>query len=397
MIDSSAVSKSKLVLHDVATPFPLPDGCVQTCVTSPPYFNLRDYADAGSDWPEVRYRPVYDASEIVVAAEKVALGGEKTPAAFIGHLLHVFREVRRVLRGDGTLWVNLGDSYAPNWSSVRATGGAGMRRDASRERFPRIAGLPSKNLIGIPWRFALAMQADGWFLRSDVIWHKPSCMPEPVTDRCTRNHEYLFLFTKSDRYYYDAEAVKEQASQPGRVRADRFGGEKYTEGVKHSDGSVFTGADTRNRRSVWTINPKPFKGAHFATFPPKLVEVPILAGTSLKGCCPTCGAPWRRTSAKGRRFSVSRDADGKQVPSLTSTAWERSCGCPEATPVPCIVLDPFSGSGTTAIVAERTGRRAIGFEKNPKYLKLSKQRRREDRERRDSTKAQLARPPEVRT
>jgi DNA modification methylase len=284
----------------------LPAASVQCCVTSPPYFGLRDYG------------------------HERQIGVEPSPDDYVDALVDVFRAVQRVLRDDGTLWLNLGDSYnsGPSGGLSGSTLGGGQanqaqsNRSAGRKCQGRVTGLKHKDLIGIPWRVAFALQADGWYLRQDIIWHKPNPMPESVTDRCTKAHEYIFLLTKSDRYYFDAEAVKEPAAQPDRVRADRFGGNKYVEGVKHSDGSVFTGSAQRNRRSVWTVTPKPFKGAHFATFPPALVEPCILAG--------------------------SRSGD--------------------------IVLDPFGGSGTTALVSRQHGRLAVYVELNPEYIEIARAR-----------------------
>lgn len=285
---------------------------VQTCVTSPPYFGLRDYGHDGQ------------------------IGLEATPSAYVAKMVDVFREVRRVLRDDGTLWLNLGDSYGSSGGDIftgfnaryDGTGLDGGKQAQIAEsaksaaRKPRDTGVRAKNLLGIPWRVAFALQDDGWYLRQDIIWHKPNAMPESVTDRCTKAHEYLFLLSKSPKYYFDSKAIKEPAVQAGRVRTDRMGGNKYVEGVKHSAGSVFTGSDTRNRRSVWSITTKPYKGAHFATFPPGLVEPCVLAG--------------------------SRAGD--------------------------TVLDPFGGSGTTAQVALQQGRSAILCELNADYVELAKER-----------------------
>jgi DNA modification methylase len=208
----------------------LPDQCVHTCVTSPPYFGLRDYGVDGQ------------------------IGLEATPEAYVAKLVDVFREVRRVLRDDGTVWLNLGDSYARqggrdsdqprHWDGREKTAGS-----MHGTRLSSDIGLKPKDLIGIPWRVAFALQADGWYLRQDIIWSKPNPMPESVRDRCTKAHEYIFLLSKSQKYYFDAEAIKEPAVQSGRVRADKIGGDKGDD-VHHSPGSVFTGSDSRNRRSV---------------------------------------------------------------------------------------------------------------------------------------------------
>ncbi len=273
---------------------------VHCCVTSPPYWGLRDYGHEGQ------------------------IGLEKTPEEYVSKMVEVFREVRRVLRDDGTLWLNLGDSYSSaggsrlNGSSDAETGRAEPPMLGSRRPVRK-----PKDLIGIPWLVAFALQADGWWLRQDIIWHKPNPMPESVTDRCTKAHEYIFLFTKSSKYYFNSEALIEPAAQPDRKRADRFGGNKHNgKTTLHSDGSIFTGSATRNRRSVWTVSTKPYKGAHFATMPPDLVEPCILAGCQEGGT----------------------------------------------------VLDPFLGSGTTLAVAAKLGRNGIGCELNDDYVTLAVER-----------------------
>ena len=253
----------------------LPDQSVHTCVTSPPYFGLRDYG--------------YDGQ----------IGLEPTPDAFVAKLAEVFREVRRVLRDDGTLWLNLGDSY-----------GVG------------------KQMLGIPWRVAFALQSDGWCLRQDIIWHKPNPMPESVTDRCTKAHEYIFLLSKSQRYYFDADAIKEPSAYFGKDTRSGMGNIRYegkrTEGDAAANGqqSFVTINETRNKRSVWTVTTKPFKGAHFATFPPDLIEPCVKAG------CPEGGT----------------------------------------------VLDPFGGSGTTGMVAQRHRRKFVLCELNPEYARMAEDR-----------------------
>ena len=230
-----------------------------------------------------------------------------------------------------------------------------------------------KDLVGIPWRVAFALQADGWYLRQDIIWHKPNPMPESVTDRPTRSHEYLFLLAKSAKYHYD-QAAGANVSPSGNALCN----------------SVMVTA-TRNRRSVWTIATQRFPEAHFATFPEKLVEPCILAGTSEKGCCPACGAPWTRTlertedideSARGSRFDAgktgSRDGGGRTQKGeryrTISTGWQAGCACDAGDPVPCLVLDPFSGAGTTGVVCVKTGRRYVGIELNPEYVAMSERR-----------------------
>jgi DNA modification methylase len=279
-------------------------------------------------------------------------------------MVEVFREVRRVLRDDGTLWVNLGDSYMATKNCVNPPQSVA---DGSMRGMPSFIapnrkdqdGLKSKDLVGIPWRVALALQADGWWLRQDIIWNKPNPMPESVRDRCTKSHEYIFLLAKSNLYYFDHEAIKEK-SVTGDTRTPygsdgawaMDGRDKWEEGKgqqrPNADGA------RRNRRSVWTINTKPYAGAHFATFPEKLVEPMVLAGSSEVGCCPSCGAPWGRAGS--------------------TVEWEPTCKCPEHKPVPCLVLDPFTGSGTTGAVSLRLGRNFVGCELNPEYAKLAESR-----------------------
>jgi len=277
----------------------LPEKTVQTCVTSPPYFGLRDYGVDGQ------------------------IGLEPTPAEYVEQMVQVFREVRRVLRDDGTLWLNLGDSYTGSANN----GGEASKtmqgtQAATGKNLPSKggAGLKPKDLIGIPWRVAFALQAAGWYLRQDIIWHKPNPMPESVRDRCTKAHEYVFLLSKSERYFYDHEAVREP-EVCGRMRGPAL--HRDTVSTNGNSGLARRESDGfRNRRSVWTVATRPYKAAHFATFPSALIEPCILAGAPFDG----------------------------------------------------LVLDPFTGSGTTAAVALQHGRRFIGCELNPDYIKLAEAR-----------------------
>jgi DNA modification methylase len=274
----------------------LPEQSVQTCVTSPPYFGLRDYGMADQ------------------------IGLEQTPDAFVAELVAVFREVRRVLRDDGTVWLNLGDSYAANRSyQVTDNKHINVGNDMPM-RVPE--GLKPKDLIGIPWRVAFALQADGWYLRQDIIWHKPNPMPESVRDRCTKAHEYIFLLSKSERYFYDADAISEPFADDSWI--GREPSKSPRENADRNDGGRMptTARDKRNRRSVWTVPTKPYSGAHFATFPPDLIEPCIKAG--------------------------SKAGD--------------------------TVLDPFGGAGTTGLVADRLGRNAVLCELNPTYAQMASER-----------------------
>jgi len=371
----------------------LPDESVHCCVTSPPYWGLRDY---GHD-------------------EQIGL--EATPEAYVARMVEVFREVQRVLRDDGTLWLNLGDSYAAarggtSMPAETLAGGVSGRGDTvakrGREsgytphRDPAAHGLKHKDLVGIPWRVAFALQADGWWLRQDIIWHKPNPMPESVRDRCTKAHEYVFLLAKSERYYYDADAVSEAATgrECGNVRptkAGRSGDEKHrTAANLHA----IAAADTRNRRSVWTVTTKPYSGAHFAVMPPDLVEPCIKAGCPDQ-CCSMCGAGYERITAKQKRFESGSGRsgnaiEGKQdlaasqtnstpdirmgpVVSVHTLGWAPDCDCAASGIVAGTVLDPFAGSGTTLAVAAELGRNAIGCELNPAYIELANQRIKESR------------------
>lgn len=303
---------------------------VHTCVTSPPYYNLRDYGVAGQ------------------------IGLEATVEEYIGKLVEVFREVRRILRPDGTLWVNIGDCYATGTKASRKQSknpGVGANRPEAQGSVARLGnptGCKTKDLIGIPWLLAFALRADGWYLRQDIIWSKTNCMPESVRDRCTKSHEYIFLLSKSQHYYFDAAAISEPIAgstakrclqnieqqrgsdrQPGKTNGrmkavlPRFGGEKYgtdsREESRTKSGKPYTPAMRRNKRDVWAISTGGFKGAHFAVFPERLVEPCILAG------CPEGGT----------------------------------------------ALDPFVGSGTTGAVAKRLGRNFVGIELNPEYWQMA--------------------------
>lgn len=281
----------------------LPAESVDTCITSPPYYNLRDYQQPGQ------------------------LGLEDTFQDYIDNLVEVFEEVKRVLKPKGTLWLNLGDSYSSSptgniGKSKKQKSNMGSHKDFKRNK---ILSLPQKNLIGIPFRVAFALQTAGWILRQDIIWHKPNPMPESVRDRCTKAHEYIFLLSKSPKYYFDNEAIKEDSAESSKARLKQnIANQKGSDRVpgKNNGNMKAVGGDKRNKRSVWTVTTKPFKGAHFATFPMDLIEPCVLAG------CPENGT----------------------------------------------VLDPFGGSGTTGIVASNHNRKAVLIELNAEYIEIAKQR-----------------------
>lgn len=356
------------------------------------------------------------------------LGLEPTPEAYADALVEVFREVRRVLRDDGVVWLNLGDSYcgggnyrgtdeATLTDKQRSNRGANGQLAIGRTTAPpalRVTGLKSKDLVGIPWRVAFALQADGWYLRSDVIWAKPNPMPESVTDRPTKAHEYVFLLTKAGQYYYDVDAIREPLVSGLHAPGNRGDDAHATERNKFANGrsghllepdrvwGVEAGA---NARSVWAITTEASPLNHFAVMPRALARRCILAGTSAWGQCPTCGAPWSRVVARGEpdrahQIACGAKADGTyagtsrkdydgvgvQDPSAVkarilagmdqkqTVGWEPSCDCPEAEPIPQTVLDPFAGVATTGVVALEEGRSFIGIELSPKYYALGEER-----------------------
>jgi hypothetical protein len=296
--------------------------------------------------------------------------------------------------------LNLGDSYAASLGQRKATDAHGPKQatniGANGVGSQHVAGLKPKDLVGIPWRVAFALQSDGWYLRSDIIWAKPNPMPESVTDRPTKAHEYVFLLTKSARYFYDADAVREPHTAPWKNGTSDTGYSFRADGKPaHLVDREYNEAG-RNLRSVWSIATEPFPEAHFATFPKKLVEPCVKAGTSEKGCCPECGAAWvRQTSIEyvkspvhgpgsvvGRHEETGANGwDGAGLPrvnkEVTTTGWRPTCSH-KSEPVPCTVLDPFAGSGTVGVVALRLGRSFVGIELNPTYAEMARDRIRND-------------------
>lgn len=386
----------------------IPSGSIHTCVTSPPYWGLRQYGIPLAYWPAVTFAPMPGLPAITIPEQEADLGLEPDLWAYTGHMVSIFREVYRVLRDDGTLWLNLGDTYITsppgNNGKFNSLGDGAYKRRQERQLghgedmqaiYQKPKELKMKDLAGIPWRVAYALQADGWYLRSDVIWAKPNPMPESIQDRPTKAHEYVFLMSKSERYFYDGEAIKLPVVSD-RAKYTRVGHSKdvYGDGFtnlrnpKTDEESRIRELEngTRNRRTVWTVATQSYEGAHFATFPAKLIEPMILASTSQEGACQNCGAQWVRVVEKesqkhppqpqdhlpteGRRENGTRGnrlADVGQYTGVSiTTGWQPSCQC-DAPTVPAVVLDPFMGSGTTAKVALANRRDFIGIDANPTY------------------------------
>lgn len=390
-------------------------GSVHCCVTSPPYWGLRDYGVDGQ------------------------IGLEASVGEYVDKLVAAFDQVWRVLRDDGTAWLNMGDAYAGGGRggvghNSTLNGGQRSQQEsrtiiAKRNHCPD--RIKAKDLIGLPWMIAFALRDAGWYLRAEIIWAKPNPMPESATDRPGRAHEQVFLLSKRARYYYDAIAVQE-ACLSGPSDKTKMAESLYRIGglTKASEDPLCSASsktkigrkravgdpEYRNKRSVWDISTEPYPGAHFATYPTKLVEPCIKAGTSLKGCCAKCGAPWVRQLEKLRlptrpgtnsktRWPTgwdarkgdhdtrdlnteqgqqrSREAIGNRDPlrhvTVTRTVgWSASCNCDAGDPVPCVVLDPFVGSGTTGVVARRLGQRFVGIELNEQYCELARRRIHDD-------------------
>jgi DNA modification methylase len=383
-----------------------PAGSAQTCVTSPPYWGLRDYGtrrwfdgdprcehdreiERGAHHPGQVEQTKWSTGEGAGVGQNATtyscsrcgawwgqLGLEPTPELYVEHLVAILGAVKRVLRDDGTLWLVVGDSYfgdtpprlssaeafSKTWSPADSAGRGGTRRSAAK-----VGDLKPKDLVGIPWMVAFALRADGWYLRSEIIWDKPNCLPESVKDRPTKSHESIFLLTKRRDYFYDAEAISEG----------------------------------RNARSVWTISTRSYTGAHFAVFPPELPERCIRAGTSERGACAHCGAPWLRIrveskvqpvdydgkwaemdpQSRGRRMlanvrarRIAGEDHDNPFPRSETIGWAATCQCDCLEVVPCVVLDPFAGSGTALMVAKDLGRNFVGVELNEFYRPLIEDR-----------------------
>jgi DNA modification methylase len=439
----------------------MPAKSVHCAVTSPPYWGLRDYGIDPVIWGGARHcahewgaeqrgkhKDMLPASESCSQGRvgiderqgvgpptggrfcekcgswRGCLGLEPTPELYIEHLVEVFRELRRVLRDDGTVWLNLGDSYSGIGGQGKQDGGpVGPTAAEGRAQRKRAPGLKPKDLVGLPWMVAFALRADDWWLRAEIIWHKPNAMPESCTDRPTRAHETVFLLSKQAQYFYDSEAVREaNESGPSDLRKmeeglERVGGKHkgFVDPLSKASSTTRIGqlrsvgsGNGRNKRTVWTIATASYPQAHFATFPPALVEPCIKAGTSDKGCCATCGAPWRRVSEKRRvrtrpgldsksydrttgeiiddgvakpwrdRVEIGNRDPGRHVTEFNTLGWAPTCKCDYRESIPCTVLDPFAGSGTAVMVARRLGRHAIGLEASAEYCRMARERIVED-------------------
>lgn len=450
----------------------LPPNSVHCVVTSPPYWSLRDYgvppsvwggtADCAHVWASAGTREGYGAKKKwqhsmtnavatngrgepregdkrarkredggwvqveqgefceACGAWRGCLGLEPTPDLYVAHIVTVFEEVRRVLRKDGTCWLNLGDSYAQSGGDGSSQGPNSQRAGranldaqakAGTQRPP--IGLKPKDLCMIPARVAIALQASGWYLRSDIVWSKTNPMPESTRDRPTKSHEYVFLLSKTEHYFYDADAIREGVTGNSHPRGggvhpkavERIGRGSRIKSNQSFSAAVSSLVGSRNRRSVWTLPTAPYKGAHFATFPPRLIEPCILAGTSEHGCCSVCGAPYKRIVKLGAPLVDQQKASGAdtrgeyhgkatkayagagaQDPSATKArilegmreritiGWHRTCRHTLAAIDPCVVLDPFGGTGTTGMVAAKHGRDFILIELSPANIALTEER-----------------------
>ena len=438
--------------HADAREIPLPDESVHCCVTSPPYWGLRDYGlsgweggdpacghirlakdrqkshgltdrnadtatyggDAHEPWPGGH------CGHCGARQQAAGIGLEPTLSEWVADILAVMREVRRVLRDDGTVWLNLGDAYAGSGKGMNADGthSDGEKQASNRgslntgKRTPRgpgsgrwglgdasVDGLPAKNLMLQPWRAAFALQDDGWILRSAIVWHKPNPMPESATDRPTNAYEMVFLLTKRPRYFYDADAVRQPLTgraNPGRKDGKHRPGKAHDDNDHRPDSWQNTNTpSSANLRNVWQISTQGRPEAHFATFPDELPRKCILAGTSEHGVCANCGAPWRRVVNKSTEYDHTTSQAGKTkdgpysaqtgngvgthdirhgVYSRSETVgWQPGCEC-NAARIPATVLDCFVGSGTTVAVAQSLGRKGIGLDLNPDYLAIARKR-----------------------
>lgn len=343
----------------------LPDNSIDCCITSPPYYGLRDYG-----------------------IEK-QIGLEETPELFIETLAEIFAEVKRILKNSGTLWLNIGDSYAGSGigtNDYRTEGSRSLNKTSimhpQKTVLNKLKGCKPKDLIGVPWMLAFALRANGWYLRSDIIWNKPNPMPESVNDRPTKAHEYIFLMTKNVKYFYDAEAIKTPSIEPDDDRGSRQNRKRFPtdkiNGIRNS--GIYPMA---NKRTVWTVNTMPYADAHFATFPEDLITDCIKAGCP-EFVCNKCGKPREKILEKEpiirkrpEHFGSYREINGQPHPSKAGVKVTElgltDCGCNVGFS-PGIVLDPFSGAGTTALVSRKLHRNFVGIELNPEYIEIANKR-----------------------
>lgn len=414
-----------MIVNAEALRLPLADSSVDACLTSPPYWGgLRVYAgEQARDWPAISYAPMPGLPPVEIPDQAVALGHEPDPFAFVGHLLMIFREIRRVLKPAGCLAVNLGDCYNSTPNNRNGSGASTLTKPTTRGLFGSQKGarvrdftnLRHKNLLLMPWRFALAMQADGWILRSrmpggaevlpetdvgiepDIVWRKPTCMPESVRDRPTVDFEDVLIFSQSPRYFWDQEAGRERyATTPeSGAHSGGFHGQAAMKprGGGEDVAARLYGAAGRNMRSVWAINTEPTDEEHFAAWPVALASRLIRVMTSERGVCPDCGAPWVRQVKRQRCLDgVPVDGlgawdTGNGAPTMGAQGvghwrfftrsedlgWLAGCGC-GVDPVPALVLDPFAGLGRTWEAAVATGRRFVGADLGLEYCRLARSR-----------------------
>jgi DNA modification methylase len=411
----------------------LPEKSVDSCITSPPYYGLRDYntgkwVGGDPDCPHKRmtkiskdtdtgHKNMYEHGDVVGDAiyksvcpkcgatrEDKQIGLEDSPEEYVESMVEVFRKVRRVLKDEGTVWLNLGDSYVSTHPTGTRDSDTGWKHGELSQGYQARAGgaggvFKVKDLMGIPWMVAFALRADGWYLRQDIIWHKPNPMPESVTDRCTKAHEYIFLLSKNAKYYFDNESIKEDAvydKDLGILRSRKQAELNHPSIIKRQEigiDSTSAGDGKRNKRSVWTVTTKPFKGAHFAAFPPDLIQPCVLAGCPEKVCV-ECSTPYERKVESKRlkrnelpkddpRYRPNtyegsyKDINGKADAGYTETkdlGLEKQCQCETDETKSGTVLDPFGGAGTTGLVADRNDRNAILIELNDEYAEMARDR-----------------------
>ena len=361
------VKKFMLINNDALSALKdIPDNTFHTVITSPPYFQLRNYFN-----PE-------------------QIGQESSPEEFVSNLVEICDEIKRVLRKDGSFWLNIGDSYNNNAGFCRGKEDwkrKGREKGSGDKKSFKHPVIKQKDLIGIPWKLAFALQKAGWYLRCDIIWQKENVLPDGAKDRPTREHEYIFLLTKSAKYFYDYYAGLEDTNeQPGGIQS--FGAKDQKGTYRMDQNRTFEHYGKRNKRSVWRTPVASFKGGHFATFSQKLIDPCVCMSTSEKGCCVDCGTPWERkfekkkikiTKEYSKNYSENLDVfSGMEVDQyqlkLVENGWEKNCDCKTDKTKPCLVLDPFSGMATTGLSAFKYNQSYVGIELNPDYLDMSTKR-----------------------